>query len=139
MPLDFVARGQKQQKIQKFSIIFGKKRINFYSGSGILDSSCVKMYDKRYVTLPGGLQLPVVIVTETWITCQEQSVPLVAEQESQALSQLSRRYLKEQMVAGTILSNEEEITVAEGLICLTGEYGCIEMIGREQNEEIIKP
>ena len=63
----------------------------------------------------------------------------IAEQESQTLSQLSRRYLKEQMVAGTILSNEEEITVAEGLICLTGEYGCIEMIGREQNEEIIQP
>ena len=43
------------------------------------------------------------------------------------------------MIAGTVLSQREEAEVLDGIIRLTGEYSCVEMIGREQNEEIIKP
>lgn len=139
MPSDYVVRGEQERQIQKFGIIFGKKRINFYSGSGILDSSCVKMYEENYVTLPGGFQLPVAIVTETWITGREQTEDITLEQNTQTLSDLAKRYLKDQMIAGTVHSQSEQFSAAEGVVCLTGEYGCIEMIGREQNEEIIKP
>lgn len=139
LPTDFALRGAKEQIITKRSIIFGKKRINFYSGSGILDSSCVKMYEENYVTLPGGFQLPVSIVTETWIACTPREDELTAEQNGQRISAVSQRYLKSQMVAGNILSNKEQLSSQDGIITMTGEYSCIEMIGREQNEEIIKP
>lgn len=139
MPAKFTFRGQQTQEIKKISVIFGKKRINFYSGSGILDSSCVKMYEENYVTLPGGFQLPIRIVTETWITCQQQVSKATLEQNTQLLSVLARRYLKDQMIAGTLLSENEQFSEQEGVLCLTGEFGCIEMIGREQIEEIIKP
>lgn len=139
MPSDFALRGTQEGKIQKFGVIFGKKRINFYSGSGILDSSCVKMYEENYVTLPGGFQLPVAIVTETWITCQERTDEPTAEDDTQRLSALARQYLSGHMVAGSVLSQNEQFSMLDGAIYLTGEYGCIEMIGREQIEEIIKP
>ena len=139
MPSDFVIRGEQEHQIQKMSIIFGKKRINFYSGSGILDSSCVKMYEENYVTLPGGFQLPIAIVTETWMTCQEENEQTSLEQNANTLSQIAKRYLNGQMVAGTVHSQNEQFSAGDGVILLTGEYGCIEMIGREQNEEIIKP
>ena len=139
LPTQYDLRGTQERIIKKTGIIFGKKRINFYSGSGILDSSCVKMYEENYVTLPGGFVLPVAIVTETWIPCQQQEVEITAEQNAQNLSTLSRQYLKNQMVAGSILSAKEQFSTQQGIITMTGEYGCIEMIGREQNEEIIKP
>lgn len=139
MPVGFMLRGVEMEKTQKISVIFGKNRINFFSGSGILDSSCVKMYEENYVTLPGGFQLPIKIVTETWITCQEPTDEVSSRDDTQLLSLLSRRYIKQQMIAGSVLSQKEEAEVLDGIIRLNGEYGCIEMIGREQNEEIIKP
>ena len=51
---------------KKYAVIIGKKRINFYKGSGISDTSCDKMYLENYVTLPGGFILPIAIATEVW-------------------------------------------------------------------------
>ena len=139
MPLDYMIRGTQMKEKQKISIIFGKKRINFFSGSGILDSSCVKMYEEKYVTLPGSFQLPIIIVTETWITCQLSGDDPTVEDATERLSSLSENYIQQQMLAGSIISQREEIDLRDGVLRLTGEYGCIEMIGREVKEEIIKP
>ena len=45
-------RGEKQCIEQKYAVIIGKKRINFSNSSGILGTSCVKMYTEKYLTLP---------------------------------------------------------------------------------------
>ena len=91
------------------------------------------------MTLPGGFQLPIAIVTETWIEHEESTPTATPEQCGPALSELAQSYLRGQMVAGTILSKEEEFLQQDGVFRLEGEYGCLEMIGREQSEEIIKP
>ncbi len=139
MPQSASQRGETVSKKQKFSLIIGKKRINFYQDSGNFDASCVKMYEESYVTLPGGFQLPIAIVTETWIEYEDSMLTATPEQCGAALSELAQSYLRGQMVAGTILSKEEEFLQQDGVFRLEGEYGCLEMIGREQNEEIIKP
>lgn len=132
-------RGDVIEISKNYSIIFGKKRINFSQGSGILDSSCVKMYSENYLTLPGGFQLPIAIVTETYIY-YEDSVSVDEQEDSgERLSSLAQSYLSSQMVAGKILSKEETFSRQDGVICLVGQYECLEMIGRERNEEIIKP
>lgn len=139
MPHDGTQRGETVSQKQKFSLIIGKKRINFYQDSGNLDASCVKMYEENYVTLPGGFRLPIAIVTETWIEYEKSTPTATTEQYSNLLSELAQTYLRSQMVAGTILSKEESFSRQDGVFLLEGEYGCLEMIGREQNEEIIKP
>lgn len=139
MPETDSQRGQSISKEQKYALIIGKKRINFYQGSGNLDASCVKMYEENYVTLPGGFQLPIAIVTETWIEYDESTPTGSTEDGSQALSRLAETYLCSQMVAGRILSKDESFSQQDGGLRLDGEYGCFEMIGRERNEEIIKP
>jgi hypothetical protein len=48
----------------RYSILLGKKRINFYKGSGIYDGSCVKMVSQYHLTLPGDYVLPVTVVKE---------------------------------------------------------------------------
>lgn len=139
MPENSAQRGQAVSRNQRFSFIIGKKRINFYQDSGNLDATCVKMYEENYVTLPGGFQLPIAIVTETWIEYESAAPTATMEESSQTLSGLAQEYLRSQMVAGTILSREESFSQQDGFLLLDGEYGCYEMIGRERNEEIIKP
>ncbi len=135
------ATGQKGEKTaitKKFALIIGKKRINFYKGSGISDSSCDKMYTLSYLTLPGGFQLPVALVTEIWAEYTPE-LPAAQEDASELLQEFAQEYLRRQMVAGTVLHRQESMTSAEGATILQGKYACTEMIGRVQNEEIIKP
>ncbi len=138
LPENTASRGEVEKKIQKYSLIIGKKRINFFKDSGILDSSCVKMYVENYLTLPGGFILPVALVTETWTFCQE-SVQTAPGDTQGTLTEFAEKYLQRQMVAGSVLTRQEEFTNENGAGRLDGVYACLEMIGRERNEEIIKP
>lgn len=125
--------------VKKYSLIVGKKRINLSKDSGILDTSCDKMYVEDFITLPGGFQLPVSIVTETWIFYD--CVDVVHEEEvlSQQLSAFAQSQLKQSMIAGEILSASEETQAVDDCYRLEGYYACREMIGRVQEEEIITP
>ena len=139
MPEKSYARGARTRIERNYGIIIGKNRINFFQDSGILDISCVKMYEENYLTLPGGFVLPIAIVTETCIYTAE-STPTAGEAEcSDLLSDLAQSYLREQMVAGMIMAKREEFAQQEGALWLTGKYECHEMIGRERIEEIIEP
>ena len=138
LPKNTVLRGQANEEIKKYGLLLGKNRINFCQDSRILDSSCVKMYEEKYLTLPGGFVLPVAIVTETWVYCHE-TAPTASDDTQSALSSFALRYLQTQMVAGAVLTRQEEFTNEDGVACLKGVYACYEMIGREHNEEIIKP
>lgn len=138
LPKNAALRGQAKEEIKKYSLLLGKNRINFCQDSRILDSSCVKMYEEKCLTLPGGFVLPVAIVTETWVYCHE-TAPTAGDDIQSALSSFAQRYLQTQMVAGAVLTRQEEFTNEDGVACLKGVYACYEMIGREHNEEIIKP
>ena len=136
-PTNWLTQGDDTKSIKKYAVIIGKKRINFYKGSGISGTTCDKIYEENYITLPGGFQLPVAIITETWtISANDIEMPVNADG---LLPAFAEQYLKDVMVAGTILSREETITEADGLLRLQGKYACSEMIAQDRNEEIIKP
>lgn len=131
-------RGVVQREVKKYSILIGKNRINLYNDSSILDSSCVKMYTENFLTLPGGFQLPVAIAEEVWIYYDSVETPVSPEQAQRVLTDFMDRYLPAQMIAGQILTRQENLTQFDGGFALSGQYACLEMIGREQSEEIIK-
>ena len=139
MPEIDAQRGMKTRVVEKNSLIIGKKRINFFKDSGILDTGCVKMYSENYVTLPGGFVLPVAFVTETWINYEPTTVTVNTVQDEMLLSQFVQAYLRTQMIAGTILSQSEDFSQENDVVQLSGHYACQEMIGRERIEEIIAP
>jgi len=123
---------------KKFAIIIGKKRINFYKGSGISDSSCGKIYLEKNLTLPGGFQLPLTLVTEE-VYYYEEDVASVTEDFAVAgVIQYVREYLAEHMIAGKILDCREEVHPENDRILLKGKYACQEMIGQVRSEEIMK-
>lgn len=135
---DGVKKAAPKETERKYGLLIGKKRINFFKGSGISDTTCVRMYKEYPITLPGGFQLPIAL------TMQEETdydiVPLEAElQKSEAvLRRTARTYLESQMIAGKVGQEECLVTESVGALHLLGRYTCNEMIGQTKSEEIVK-
>lgn len=135
-PSEGLNRGTETDTGIKFSLIFGKKRIYFYKGSGISDATCVKMYTEYTLTLPGGFQLPVRLLKEE-LTASAVSVSAVdAASAESMLTAFAATCLKEQMIAGCITAAAEYLTDEQAVYRLTGSYACTEMIGRVLEERI---
>lgn len=122
-------RGEPVAVTEKISLLIGKKRINFFKDSGILDGTCVKMYSEYYMTLPGGFRLPLGIGIETaeYYAAVDHSQP----PDPGFMERYARAYLLSHMTAGEIL---EARTSGEGNR-LYAHYICLEMIGQNRYEE----
>ena len=135
LPRKWQSQTAKTATEEKYSVILGKNRINFYKGSGILGTTCDKMYEESYVTLPGGFQMPIIFVKETWTYYEETEVSLPQPE----LSAYAQAYLQQQMVAGSIISSDESTALEDERYRFQGNYACTEMIGQVRSEEAIKP
>ena len=137
-PQNSMLRGAAYCIDKKYSLIIGKKIINLSLDSGIPDSTCVKIYERDFITLPGGFRLPVGVVCEKLIyTDMSQSVGDIS-MHSDWIKKYAEQYLMNQMVAGQIVDSHYNIVSGQDVSVLTGSCNCIEMIGRIQYEEIIK-
>lgn len=132
-PAIFSNRGKIKETQKEYSLIIGKKRINFSNSSGISDTSCAKIYEEKYLTLPGGFLLPIALAVETWVSYEIVQVPPDSVEE--ALQTYCRAYLQQQMCAGAIESASESFTADDDLIWLDADYVCCEMIGLTRIEE----
>ena len=132
-PLEIQNRTKIRATTKKYSLIIGKKQINFYKDSGILGMTCAKIYEQKYMTLPGGFQLPLSLVCETWIDYETETSETEPAQD--LLSGFSRQYVLAQTLAGKVEYSQEYITVTNGCIRLDAVYGCLENIGMVRMEE----
>ena len=122
---------------RKYSLLIGKKRINFYKGSGIYDTTCGKMYSESYLGLPGGYRLPLGISVETHVQSNVLGNVVPKKCLSEMAEAYAYQYLSKQMVAGTILESKITCDNAGGILRLNGDFTCNEMIGKTRHEEII--
>ena len=134
-PAEYTCRTGKMGSQRKYALIIGKKRINFYKDSGILGTTCDKMSTVNYLTLPGGFTLPVALVTEQWTEFDHEVCEIADDRAEMILADYTDAYLKQQMLAGKVLRQELDLGAEDGVFTLVGRYACLEMIGREQNEE----
>jgi hypothetical protein len=91
------------------------------------------------MTLPGGFQLPVAVIKETWILREEEPLFVSEEESRQILRDFVTWYLPSQMRGGAVLDVSESVYFEDGYARLLGDYLCSEMIGQIRNEEIITP
>ena len=133
MPLVFQQREKKLVSTKKYSLIIGKKRINFSNSSGISGTTCAKIYEEKYLTLPGGFVLPIALAVETWTSYEIQQNPV--DRSEVLLRSYSHAYLQQQMCAGTIEDTLEEFEADGDFIWLDAQYVCCEMIGITRIEE----
>ena len=135
MPQKSVRRVDKRGENKIFVLQIGKKLIKLHNGSGISDGSCVKMYSKKYMGLPGGFHLPIALITVEYIHYSSAPVLMSQEQGSALLLAGARRELLKQIVAGCILQEDSVVVSDDGCYRLVGEYTCTEMIGKTVHEE----
>lgn len=114
--------------VEKYSLLLGKKRINFYSDSGILYGTCGKMREVIWLTLPGGWELPAALVIERYELTQ--CTPSSRQDAQNLLTQTAKRSVTADMIAGQIRSTSVDVVPEGALWMLRGEYECHEMIGR---------
>ena len=136
IPLDWACRGDQESASRKYCLIFGKKRINLWKGSGISDASCVRMYEEYYIMLPGGFRLPVCIGVVSEIRTSTTDFAFPEEEAANLLRNFAQAYLKQQMVAGRITQSQMQMTSDGMRYRLSGNYFCTEMIGTIRHNEI---
>lgn len=137
LPTNCDKKGETKEITKKYSLIVGKKRINFYKDSGILDTTCDKMYTEYVLTLPGGFQLPVVLLVQTQVSYALQQTGAQIQDASEIAEETARAYLQQLMISGTILNSSISEEYDNGAYVLVGKYRCMEMIGRVHSEEIL--
>ena len=115
----------------------GKKVINFCNHSGIMDSTCVKMYMEDYWTFPGGFRLPVAFIKVSYMDYEIR--PMQSDDlDIQWLQMFAREYLNDCLISGILLDESLQWQETDDLSVLTGVYACREMIGKEIHEGIIE-
>ncbi len=136
-PANHTKRDEVINSTSKFYLRIGKNIINFCKDSGISGTHCAKMYNEKVLTLPGGFQLPLALVTESiyWYDC---SLPLTSEpMDMQWMTQDAEMYLRHQMVAGKILETNVTVEQQGDVYRLYGQYFCQEEVGQIRGEEKI--
>ena len=129
VPLTVEEKAYTGKEQVRRSLLIGKKRINLYIGSSILGDTCDKIINWNKWELPGGVALPVTVVTET-IRPYELTQRRRSEAEALALAEevLDERlagYLDE----GEILSREVSSKAEDGYLVVTLSVECHEQIG----------
>ena len=137
LPLQYTQKGQTHAQEKKYSLLIGKKLINFSKDSGISTTGCDKMYEVDYITLPGGLKLPIGLVTETIVSYDALDVTLDRESAQTVIETFSTDYLTDSMIAGQIMHRFQTLQWSETICLLQGHYACTEMIGKTRLEENI--
>lgn len=134
LPIERCAKSTSGAIQRRYSLVVGKKRINFWKGSGISPAGCDRMYQEYWLKLPGDGVLPVCIIRETII--RHDTVPFTAAYGEESTSEVLDPYICQQMPGGKILHREVRFTEADGLFILDGRFGCLEMIGKKIVEQI---
>ena len=135
-PKNYFTREKLISQKTNYRLRIGKKEINFYKGSGIYDSSCVKMVSWYGISLPGGYTLPVTLIKETLCAYQVITCELDRTDAERNLAEYLQTYLRSDGIARAITDAQVSFETDPERHCLTGVYSCVEMIGREQAEQI---
>lgn len=130
----FVSRGEIIRAEKRYSIIIGKKLINLFKDSGILDSTCVKINEVYPLTLPGGFVLPITLIRQDVFEYEPITDTSAVDGDHGWLSAYAQSYLKRNMVAGKIIQADDDIFVSDGAAYLSGTYFCEEIIGKSLKE-----
>ena len=118
-----------EEKVRR-ALLVGKKRINLYIGSSILGDTCDKISSWDKWELPGGVALPVTVVTERLrpyaVTERRRSREEALALAETVLDQRLAGYLDE----GEVLSREISAEERDGCLVVTLSAECREQIGR---------
>ena len=136
MATDWSIRAKEVATGKKITLLLGKKRINLWKDSGILDTTCDRMYEEYYITLPGGFRLPAAIIVERYTSWEVTRGFISEEGAGRILTDSAGDILQKQMLAGRILREDLVFRTDDQSMTMAGQYICMEMIGKMQRLQI---
>lgn len=119
-----------------YSVIIGKNIINFHNNSGISPIGCVKIYEQKNITLPGGFELPFTVVKETIMEYNTVNTQ-ISQEHVVWMESISDSYLQSQIIAGTILQKKGTYGSDNACFLYQAQYICREQIGKNRIEETL--
>ena len=130
-PLLEERKTEKSGRNTAFSLVIGKKRINFFSDSRNKYTSCDKINKLKYISLGDVFTLPLGYAIERTTQYETKTVPIdeakaVARMKSELRSELQRR-----IGNGHIASEEYSVSKTEGTLTVTLRAQCTENIAKE--------
>lgn len=136
-PLKISKRRNVDGKKTLFGLRIGNKIINFCKDSGILDTTCAKMYEEKVLYLPGGFALPIAVVRQTVVYAQNEEAILPEASVSEWVQTALLDYLRQQMISGKIQQSMHISELNDHCYALLGNYVCEELIGQYRTEEML--
>ena len=132
VPLTRRCRVPEGPQHRRFALILGRKRINFYGGSGILPAECVKMTREWALRAENAFSLPVKWISETWRVCSlREEAADVSPLREWAEDRLTERLTASLGDRGEILENRFTAAVADGQLLVTMRSKCLERIDKD--------
>lgn len=136
IPTKYLVRNEIINEDIEYSIQLGKNIVKLSNKARIYNGNCAKIYKRKFLTLPGGFQLPLALIYERTV-CYEDTVSAVRKDDL-TLTDLADRYLRDQMLMGRILESHYKQLPSDDSYCFEAVYICEEMIGKQRQEEIGK-
>lgn len=121
----------KQYTGEKKTVLWleiGEKRIKIFGNSGISMVSCDKMIERKKLVLPGGLELPVSWIKESYMNYETSETQIPEEMLYDMLQEHTRQRTLQKMVAGQILNESWKSSYDGACMRMTGVLECHEMI-----------
>ena len=106
----------------------GKQRIKIFGNSGISDTACDKIVNRKELSLPGNHKLPVCIVQEHFLPYDVSALTVLPRDAQGSLEQYVLESVKGQMRAGSIVSEQMKMTSSNGCFRLEALFECRELI-----------
>lgn len=135
MPVSRECITEKSDSYYRISLLLRKKQINLWNDSRISATSCGRMYEEYFVSLPGGYRLPVAVCVDRYVAYTTQESVIPETDAYQMLQDYSDGYLLRRIHAGRILEKQQQAAF-DDVYRLESRYLCTEIIGREQWEQI---
>lgn len=136
-PAPVAVREKIHEERTIYRIRIGKNIINLSKDSGNLDDTCGKIYEEKYVRLPGGFQLPLSFIKQTVFNYSEIKKYSFDLNQNNWMVDFTTDYLKNMMVAGNIISQDIQLDKTNELCYLYGKFTCIEKIGQVSVEQMM--
>ncbi len=130
-PLTQEQKGEKLRTDTAFSLVIGKKRINFFSYSRNKYTSCDKINKLRYISLGEVFTLPVGYALERTTQYETSTVPIDEDKTVERLKATLEAELWRRIGEGQIVSKEYTVSKSEGLLTVTLRAQCTENIAKE--------
>lgn len=132
MPLETSKKEYTGDTNKKISIFFGGNRINLYLNGGISYSECDKMIEENFLTLPGGIILPIKLVVSTYTEYEKATYTLSNDQAVELLKEQLMTRL-EDSIDGEITDTSFDLLEKDGIMTVTLNAECYEQIGITRN------